>query len=131
MNSLLLASLILAAYLCAAGTTIFAQSTDAESRYAAVFAGGSTEEKRNALYEIRNARSPELSRVAIAALNDSDDIVRATAAFSIIYLPVEDAERALLANLSDRAEIVRRETALALARIRAPRAALPVIAQIG
>lgn len=110
--------------------TVSAQIAGDESRYASVFSNGTSEEKRTALFEIRNAKSPELSRIAVAALRDADDIVRATAAFSVIALPTEEAERSLLPNLTDRAEIVRRETAYALGRIRAPRSATALIAQI-
>ena len=37
---------------------------------------GNAEQKRDALFEIGNLRTPEASRLAIAGLNDSDEIVR-------------------------------------------------------
>src|SRR5690348_13053142 len=45
---------------------------------------GSVEEKREALFQIRNLRSEAASQIAIPALRDSNDIVRATAASSVI-----------------------------------------------
>lgn len=78
---------------------------------------GSTEQKREALFQIRNLETEEASRIAIPALHDSDEIVRATAAFSVIYLPKAEAARVLLPNLQDKSEIVRRETAYALGKV--------------
>src|SRR5690348_6328443 len=52
---------------------------------------GNSEQKRSALFEIRNRQKEEASRIAVPALKDSSDIVRATAAFSVIYLPKEEA----------------------------------------
>lgn len=126
------ARFLLAAFAILTGLwPVMGQAVADGQRYASVFSSGTTEEKRTALFEIRNAGSAELSRTAVAALKDTEDIVRATAAFSVIFLPRDEAEQALLPNLNDRAEIVRRETALALGRIRAPRAAMPLIAQLG
>lgn len=88
---------------------------------------GTSEVKRNALFEIRNRKSEEASRIAVSALSDSDEIVRATAAFSVIYLPKTEAFNALLPNLSDKAEIVRRETAYALGKVQNPSAVNPLI----
>lgn len=81
---------------------------------------GNQESKRQALFELRKLRSAEASRLASTALRDTDEIVRATAAFSVIHLPEEEAFAALAPNLSDRAEIVRRETAYALGKIQYP-----------
>ncbi|MDM7922537.1 MAG: hypothetical protein QUS14_09590, partial [Pyrinomonadaceae bacterium] len=41
---------------------------------------GDVEAKREALFQIRNLRSAEASRLAIPALKDANEIVRATAA---------------------------------------------------
>lgn len=78
---------------------------------------GSTEQKREALFQIRNVQTEEASQIAIPALRDVDEIVRATAAFSVIYLPKPEAAQVLLPNLQDKSEIVRRETAYALGKV--------------
>lgn len=78
---------------------------------------GNTEQKREALFQIRNFKTAEASRIAIPALRDADEIVRATAAFSVIYLPKTEAAQILIPNLQDKSEIVRRETAYALGKV--------------
>ncbi len=88
---------------------------------------GTTEIKRDTLFEIRNLRSADASRIAVPALRDADQIVRATAAFSVIYLPKDEALIALSPNLLDTAEIVRRETAYALGKIQNSSAINPLI----
>lgn len=88
---------------------------------------GKPEQKRSALFEIRNRQTEEASRIAVPALKDSEDIVRATAAFSVIYLPKDEAFNALSPNLQDKSEIVRRETASALGKIQNPSAINPLI----
>ena len=84
---------------------------------------GDTEQKRSALFEIRNLQIEKASRLAIPALKDSNEIVRATAASSVIFLPKTDAVNALTALLTDKAEFVRRETAYALGNVGIPEAA--------
>jgi hypothetical protein len=88
---------------------------------------GTIEEKRNALFEIRNNRSETLSRIAAPALKDKNEIVRATAAFSVIFLPKDEAFQYLAPNLNDRSELVRRETAYALGKTQNPAAINPLI----
>ena len=88
---------------------------------------GTAEKKRDALFEIRNLRSEIYSRIALPALRDSSEIVRATAAFAVIYLPKDEAFGALVPNLQDKAELVRRETAYALGKIQNPAAVNPLI----
>lgn len=78
---------------------------------------GSVEEKREALFQIRNLRSEAASRVAVQALHDSSDIVRATAASSVKFLPKPEAATALIPLLSDKSDFVRRETAFALGEV--------------
>ncbi|MGI8813300.1 MAG: HEAT repeat domain-containing protein [Pyrinomonadaceae bacterium] len=75
---------------------------------------GTSEQKRDALFSIKNLHSEPASRAAIPALTDADDIVRATAASAIISLPGEEAVRVLTPLLSDKSVFVRREAALAL-----------------
>ncbi|MEP6901625.1 MAG: HEAT repeat domain-containing protein, partial [Actinomycetota bacterium] len=88
---------------------------------------GNSEQKRSALFEIRNRQSEISSRIAIPALKDSDEIVRATAAFSVIYLPKDEAFNALSPNLQDKSEIVRREMAYALGKVQNSLAIKPLI----
>lgn len=83
---------------------------------------GSTEQKRNALFQIRNLKSEEASRLAIPALRDGEIIVRATAAFSVIFLPKDEAVQVLLPLLQDKSELVRREAAYALGKVGNPAA---------
>lgn len=84
------------------------------ARLSRQIATGSVEEKRSALFEIRNLRSASASRFAVPALRDTDPIVRATAAGSVVFLPKNEASSALRPLLSDKMEFVRRETAYAL-----------------
>ncbi len=62
-------------------------------------------------------------------MKDSSEIVRATAAFSVIYLPKDEALQVLLPLLSDKKELVRREAAYALGKVRNPQA-IPYLIQI-
>jgi HEAT repeat protein len=78
---------------------------------------GTVEEKREAPFQIRNLRAEEASRIALPALRDSSDIVRATAASSVIFLPKTEAATALIPLLSDKSDFVRRETAFALGEV--------------
>ncbi len=88
---------------------------------------GNTEQKRNALFLIRNLESARASRIAIPALRDSELIVRATAAYSVVFLPEDEAAQVLLPLLQDRAELVRRETAYALGEVGNPIAVNPLL----
>lgn len=88
---------------------------------------GKVEEKRDALLQIRNLESAEASRIAIPALGDPSEIVRATAAFSVIFLPQTEAAQALIPLLQDKFELVRREAVYALGKIRNPSAVTPLI----
>jgi HEAT repeat protein len=75
---------------------------------------GNTEQKRDALFEIRNLRTAEASCLALPALKDGSEMVRATAAASVVFLPENEAVQALIPLLGDKAEFVRREAAYAL-----------------
>jgi HEAT repeat protein len=88
---------------------------------------GSAEQKRSALHVIRNLESAEASRIAVPALRDSEIIVRATAAFSVIFLPETEAAAVLLPLLGDKAELVRREAAYALGAVGSPAAVNPLL----
>lgn len=88
---------------------------------------GSVEEKRNVLFEIRNLKSEKASRLAIPALRDGSEIVRATAASSVIFLPKTEAASVLLPLLNDKAEFVRREAAYALGEVGDSSATVPLL----
>jgi HEAT repeat protein len=88
---------------------------------------GTVEGKRDALLRVRNLESAEFSRLAVPALRDSSEIVRATAAFSVIFLPKEEAAPALLPLLSDKSAFVRREAAYALGKVGNPSAVNPLL----
>lgn len=79
---------------------------------------GTDEEKRDILFQIRNLQTEQASRLAIPALNDSSEIVRATATNSVIFLPANEAAQLLTPLLSDKSILVRRETAYALGKTR-------------
>ncbi len=80
------------------------------------------ERKRSALLELRNYRTAAASRIAVAALKDSSEIVRAAAAASVVFLPSDEAARNLLPLLKDKKPFVRREAAYALGAVRSPQA---------
>ncbi|MBA2335045.1 MAG: HEAT repeat domain-containing protein [Pyrinomonadaceae bacterium] len=80
-------------------------------------ASGSIEQKREALFQIRNLQTEQASRLAVPALTDSNEIVRATAASSVIFLPEVEAAAVLISLLRDKAEFVRREAAYALGKV--------------
>jgi len=88
---------------------------------------GNTEQKRDALLEIRNLRNESASRIAVPALKDSSEIVRASAAFSVIYLSKNEAVQNLLPLLQDKSTLVRRETAYALGKVGASQAINPLL----
>ncbi len=88
---------------------------------------GSVEQKRAALFQIRNFQIAEASRIAIFALTDDSEIVRATAASSVIFLPIDEASNVLLPLLNDKKEFVRREAAYALGKVRNANAVSPLL----
>lgn len=90
---------------------------------------GSSEEKRSALFDIRNLQSAAASTIALPALADKDVMVRSTAASSVVFLPKADAVRVLLPLLSDRDEFVRREAAHALGDV-GDRSATPALIRL-
>lgn len=88
---------------------------------------GTTEQKRDALFQIRNLKSEIASRTALPALKDSDPIIRATAAASVVFLPKQEAIAALSPLLADKDAFVRKEAAYALGNTESPEAAAPLI----
>lgn len=117
--------LLLFCALCAFAGNSFAQ-TNLEA-LAEKIRTGNVEQKRDALFQIRNLESAETSRAALPALRDPAEIVRATAAFSVIFLPRDEAAQNLLPLLQDKFELVRREAAYALGKIGNSSAVKPLI----
>ena len=106
----LLFLLILVIFACLAGTTPGQDLSNLSGKIQT----GTTEEKRDALYQIRIIQTEAASRIAIPALSDPDPIVRATAAAAIAFLPESEIAVLLRALLGDKDEFVRREAAYAL-----------------
>lgn len=79
-----------------------------------MIASGSTEDKRDALFEIRNRETAKDSRLALPALSDKNKIIRATAAGSVVFLPENEAVAVLVPMLRDKSSFVRREAVYAL-----------------
>ena len=111
-------------FLCFFAGNIFAQNNF--ETFTEIINRGNTEQKRSVLLQIRNLETEAASRTAIPALRDSSEIVRATAAFSVIYLPKDEALQILLPLLGDKNEFVRREAAYALGKVRNPNAIAPL-----
>lgn len=82
-----------------------------------IISSGNSEQKRDALFEIRNRRSADASALAVPALKGADAIVRATAASSVVFLPESEAAALLLSLLYDREPFVRKEAAYALGTV--------------
>lgn len=95
--------------------------------FARIVNRGNAEQKRDVLLQIRNLRNAEASRVAVALLKDSSEIVRATAAFSVVFLPKAEATQNLLPLLKDKSPLVRRETAYALGIVQNAGAISPLL----
>lgn len=123
-SRLITCSLLLFAFLACLALNSFAQDLEL---YSNQLNSGDVEQKRDALLRLRNLRSEAASRIALPALNDRNEMVRATAASSVLWLPPVEAARALLPLLSDKAEFVRREAAYALGETHDPSAATALI----
>jgi HEAT repeat protein len=91
-----------------------AQDVDALQR---TILSGTSEQKRDALYEIKKIATEPASRIAVPALRDPDVMVRSTAASAVVYLPAQEAVPLLHPLLSDKQEFVRREAAYALGSV--------------
>jgi HEAT repeat protein len=87
----------------------------------------SVEERRDALMKLGAMNHPDASRAAISALNDSDPVVRVTAAHAMAALPPSDASAALIPLLTDKQEFIRREAANALGATGSRSAVQPLI----
>ena len=100
----------------------YAQTAEQIAFYEERIESGTEEVKRDALFELRNFETAEASRVAVPALNDSSEIVRATAVRTVVFLPETEAVRLLLPLFNDKSPFVRRETAYALGKVGNPAA---------
>jgi HEAT repeat protein len=129
VRGLLLLALVFALPIFVRGQVPAQLTTENATYLRRLIATGSTEEKRTALFNIRNLRSAEASSIAVPALRDSDELVRATASSSVIFLPREEAARALIPLLNDRAEFVRREASFALGEV-GDRSATPPLVRL-
>lgn len=118
---------LFALFVCFAGTS-FAQNLET---LAEQIRSENIEQKRNALFQIRNLESEAASRLAVPALRDAESIVRATAAYSVIYLPKAEAAQALVPLLQDTSELARREAAYALGKVGDASAVIPLLQIIG
>jgi HEAT repeat protein len=88
------------------------------------------EERRDALMRLAALRHPDASRVAVSALDDAAEIVRATASGAVQWLPAEEGAAALLPLLGDKNEFVRQEAAYALGRTKSRNAVTPLIERL-
>ncbi len=79
------------------------------------------------LFELKKIGTAEASTVALPALKSNDELVRATAASAVVWLPGNEAVAVLLPLLADKSEFVRREGSLALGKVGDPTAALSLI----
>lgn len=95
--------------------------------FSQIIAGGTIEQKRDALLRIRNLEITQASRLAIPALGDKSEIVRATAASSVVFLPPNEAAPILIPLLADKKPFVRREAAFALGTVGSPSAIVPLL----
>lgn len=100
---------------------------ETEARLNRQLASDDVEQKRSALFALRNLQTEQASRIAISALSDTNEIVRATAVASVIFLPKTEAITALVPLLDDKADFVRREAAYALGNVSSPEAAAPLL----
>jgi len=73
-----------------------------------------TETRRDAVHQLRVLENAVASRIAAPFLKDKAEIVRATAAEAVIFLPTDEAVALLLPLLKDKSEYVRREACSAL-----------------
>ncbi len=112
------AMLCAAAFLCVALVTPAQDLSADTTALAEIIKSGNSEQKRDALFALRNIGSAEASLAALPALSDKDPIVRAAAAASVVFLSPTEAVSALLPLLNDRDPFVRREAALALGTVR-------------
>lgn len=66
---------------------------------------------------IRGMHSAEASRIAVPALRDGNEMVRATATASVVFLPPDEGFDALIPLLSDKSAFVRKEAGYAIGKL--------------
>lgn len=108
-------SLFYLAFLASFAVNSSAQNLDS---LALSLRSGTSEQKRDALFQIRNLQTEQASRLAIPALKDADEMVRATATSAVVFLPSSEAAQVLIPLLTDNKSFVRKETAYALGVVR-------------
>ncbi len=118
-------------FLCAAFLLGVSAAASAQAvNFKAAVTSGDAETQRTALFELKKIGSEEASRIALPALKNSDELVRATAASAVVWLPGDEAVAALLPLLNDESEFVRREAAYALGEVGDPAAIAPLLSMI-
>ncbi len=88
---------------------------------------GEVEQRRDALMKLGAMKHADASRAAVVAINDSDPMVRVTAAHAITSLPGNEATTLLLPLLKDKLEFVRREAAYAIGQTQSRSAVQPLV----
>jgi HEAT repeat protein len=83
--------------------------------------------RRVAVLELVDCGEPEAAELLILALNDPDPAVRQEAAKMVDEFDAVDIADALIAALQDSNEVVRNAAAHALADLKDPAAALPLL----
>lgn len=101
-------------------------SSQTTNDLASILQSGTVEQKRNVLSSIRSMGTAASAQIAVIALSDKNEIVRAMAANDVVYLAPEDSIRLLSSMLADRSEFVRREAVFALGETGSPAAVEPV-----
>lgn len=98
----------------------FAYADEQTEIFSRQLVSGTIEQKRDALAALRNLRTDAASRLAVPALRDKSEIVRATATAAVVFLPPDEAARNLILLLADKKPLVRREAAQALGTVGDP-----------
>ena len=104
-------------FLCIFALSEFSQTPAELQYYAERIEFGEIDVKRSALFDLRNFETESASRVAIPALRDVSEVVRATATHSVVWLPKDEAVRVLSPMLNEKFPFVRREATYALGEV--------------
>lgn len=104
-----------------------AQTPEQLVYYAERIEFGTEDVKRDALAALRNFETEAASRVALPALLDPSEVIRATAVQTVVHLPAAEAFDVLNGMLGRETSLfVRREIAYALGSVGTPQAAGPL-----
>jgi HEAT repeat protein len=90
-------------------------------------ASSDVEERRDALMKLGAMNHPDAAHAAVASLQDSEPIIRATAIHAIAALPAGEAIALLLPLTKEKLEFVRREAVDALGRTEDRAAVAPLL----